>query len=86
MIEDQTAQSPATDPILARDAVGREHHLEVTEDDASAGLIIIRDDGMTRTLSIAAACDLAWQLVAKATSLRRLEVGDSDVGPLSSTY
>jgi hypothetical protein len=48
MIEDQTTQNPATDPILARNASGREHHVEVAEDTVGAGLVVIRDDGMTR--------------------------------------
>jgi len=60
--------------------------VEVAEDGANAELIIIRDDAMTRALSIEAACDLGWQLISKATSLRRLEGGGADVGPLSSTY
>jgi hypothetical protein len=84
MIEDPTTKNPAIDPILARDPSGRELHLEVTEDTVGAGLIVIRDDGMTRLLSITAAFDLAWQVVAMATRLRRLE--DGDVGPFSSTF
>jgi hypothetical protein len=86
MVEDLTIQNLATDPIPAHDTSGREHNVEVAEDGANAELIIIRDDAMTRALSIEAACDLAWQLIAKATSLRRLEGGGADVGPLSSTY